>query len=75
MRTCLLVALVVPDPGRAMGWPLIGPWMRPEAAGGLPHQAPWTVHAPGSTLAGLIEISIRNLSIVLDLHSYTGQYK
>ncbi len=40
-RTCRLVALAVPDSGRAIGsQPLIGPRMRPEAAGGPPHQAP-----------------------------------
>ncbi len=36
--------------------PLIGPRIRPEAAGGAPHQAPWTVHSPSSTLGGPIEI-------------------
>ncbi len=38
--------------------PLIGPRMRPEAVGGPPHQAPWTVHSPSSTLGGPIEIPI-----------------
>jgi len=38
---CPVVALAVPDPGRA-----IGP----------PHQVPWTAHSPSSTLGGPIEI-------------------
>ncbi len=59
VRTCRLVALAAPDPGHAMGSrPLIGPRMRPEAAGGPPHQVPWTVHSPSSTLGGPIEIPI-----------------
>ncbi len=37
VRACRLVALALPDPGRATGSrPLIGPRMRPEAAGGPP---------------------------------------
>ncbi len=57
-------ALDVPDPGQAIGSrPLIGPGVRPEAAGGPPRQVPWTVHSPGSNLAELIEIPIRTLKI------------
>ncbi len=53
--TCRLVAQAVPDPGRAIGSrPLIGPRMRPKAAGGPPHQVPWTAHSPSSTLGGPI---------------------
>ena len=59
VRACRLVALAVPDPGRAIGSrPLIGPRIRPEAAGGPPLQVPWTVHSPSSTLGGPIEIPI-----------------
>ena len=37
VSACRLVALAVPDPGHAIGSrPLIGPRMRPEAAGGPP---------------------------------------
>jgi hypothetical protein len=49
------------DPGRTIGRrPLLGPRFRPEAAGGPPHQAPWTVHSPSSTLAGPIEFPMRD---------------
>ncbi len=41
--------------------PLTGSRIRPEAGGGPPHQAPWTVHSPSSTLGGPIEIPLRTL--------------
>ncbi len=53
----------IPNAAKRLNWrsaigsrSLIGPRIRPEAAGGPPHQAPWTVHSPSSTLGGPFEI-------------------
>ena len=53
----------IPNTAKRLNWrsaigsrSLIGPRIRPEAAGGPPHQAPWTVHSPSSTLGGPFEI-------------------